>query len=236
MPCSSVTLLLGDCGAHLYWQTSGQTCCGSQCPSFTFGAPTICVSRCWGGVWCFPRGAWGNVEEPVCLLCQPPDVFSAVESIEQGFLWVQDHHSQPVSAFTHLSHVPWQWLCDWEARCSRKIVKIMCHCEISHPQSHELWKQVLPWATGLSSSVSFCYKYLKLWLSFVSNTGGIGWKARKLLRRHSVRLYETIHLGLFSWRARYCIVSPFYLLCFWCLQVCLGNFSSLPYGIKLAFL
>lgn len=72
--------------------------------------------------------------------------------------------------------------------------------------------------------------------SFISNTGGIGWKAIKLLRRHSVRLCETNHSALFSWKARYCIIGPFYLFCFWCLQVCLGNFSSLPHGIKFTFL
>lgn len=70
----------------------------------SFGAPTVCVMWHRGGE---QGGTWGDVEEPVCLLCQPPDVFSAVESIARGFLGIQDHHSQPVWAFTHLPHVPW---------------------------------------------------------------------------------------------------------------------------------
>lgn len=50
--------------------------------------------------------------------------------------------------------------------------------------------------------------------SFISNTGGIGQRAIKLLRRDSVRLYESMHLALFSWEARDCIINPFYLFCF----------------------
>lgn len=109
---------------------------------FTFGEEGSVSQEELRVMWRSPFASFANP-----LMC-------SVQSIKQGFLGVQNHHSQPVCAFTHLSHIPWYWFYDWEPWCSRKLVKIMCHCEILHIQSHELWKHVLPRATGLGNPVS----------------------------------------------------------------------------------
>lgn len=68
--------VLADLWTNMLWQST----------TFTFGAPTVCVTWCWGGMLCFPGRTRGNVEGAGCLLCQPHDVFSAVVSVAQGFL------------------------------------------------------------------------------------------------------------------------------------------------------
>lgn len=80
----------------------------------------------------FPGGTWENLGEPVHLVFHTADMFTAVESITRGFLHVQGHHSLLVCAFTHLSHAQWQWLYSLWRLDVPEIVKIMCHCEISH--------------------------------------------------------------------------------------------------------
>lgn len=107
----------------------------------------------WGRMLRFPGGTRGNLEEPVHLLFQPPDMFNVVESITQGFLQVQGHHSLPVCALTHFSHPPWQWLCNLQRLDVPEILSKSCAVVWFHTQSYEIWKQVLPWATGLSNPV-----------------------------------------------------------------------------------
>lgn len=125
----SFILLLNDCEAHLCLQTFGQTCCGSQLPS-PLELP-LSVLRGVGEECCVSQGELGEMWRKLVASFANPTMCSVQWNLShKGFSWVQGHHSQPVCAFTHLSHAP--WVCNWEAWFSGKIVQIVCHCEISH--------------------------------------------------------------------------------------------------------
>lgn len=49
-------------------------------------------------------------------------------------------------------------------------------------------------------------------LSFIPNVGEMVQKALQLLRKDSIKLYDSMHLELVSWEARYCVINSF--LCY----------------------
>lgn len=228
--------------AKCLWSSSVPAALGTnmlqQSMPCSFGAPAVCVMWCRGGEQCFPGGTWGDVEEPVCSFSNPLTCSVQWNPSHEGFLGYRTiTHSQyghlPTFLMSHGSGLmSYGRGLMFQKNCQN-------HCEISH--THRVMScesMCFPEPQGLAT---LCLSLLQIHEavadpSFISNTGGIGWKAINLLRRHSVRLCETSHSALFSWKARYCVISPFYLFCFWCLQVCLGNFSSLPHGIKFTFL
>lgn len=154
----------------------------------------------------FPGETQGDGEEPVCLLCQP---------LKCSGQWNPSHKvplgtgpSLPASIFTHLPtflmihgigsvidrvDVP------QELSTSCAIVRFHTH-RVTSCESIYFPEQ----PNGLSTLMfhSVINTWSCGWPYFISNTGGIGWKAIKLLRRHSVRLYEFNYLALFSWKAR----------------------------------